>query len=133
MSNESPDGLRTVDTNHVDSNHPITIGPTTGRVQVRVDGILIADSHEALSLRESTYPAVQYIPLKDVDPQVLSRSETRTHCPYKGDASYYSVTVGESTVDDAMWTYEEPYPGVSAIVGHVAFYPNKAVISVEPD
>jgi uncharacterized protein (DUF427 family) len=114
-------------------DHPITIEPTAGRVQVRVDGILIADSHEALSLRESSYPVVQYVPLKDVDPQVLSRSATRTHCPYKGDASYYSVTVAESTVDDVMWTYEEPYPGVSEIAGHVAFYPNKAAISVEPD
>lgn len=114
-------------------DHPITIEPTAGRVQVRIDGVLVADSHDSLSLRESVYPVVQYIPLKDVDPQVLSRTQTHTHCPFKGDASYYSVTVGETTVADALWTYEEPYPSVSEIAGHVAFYPNKAVISVVPD
>jgi uncharacterized protein (DUF427 family) len=115
------------------ADHPINIEPTAGRVEVFVNGVRLADSRAALTLRESVYPAVQYIPLKDVDPQFLSRSDTQSHCPYKGDASYYNVTVGDMTVDDAMWTYERPYDAVSAITGHVAFYPSKADIHIEVD
>ena len=115
------------------AEHPITITPTSGRVQVRVNGALVADTRAALGLAESTYPVVQYIPIGDVDPTTLTCSVTQTYCPYKGDASYYSVTVGDTTVDDVIWTYKEPYPAVAAIAGHVAFYPNKADISVDPD
>ena len=115
------------------AEHPITITPTSGRVQVRVNGELVAETRAALGLSEATYPVVQYIPLGDVDPKVLSRSRTQTYCPYKGDAGYYNVTVGDLTVDDAIWTYEQPYPAVAAIAGHVAFYPDRAEISVEPD
>ena len=73
---------------------------------------------------------VQYIPLVDVDPQVLTRTDTHSYCPYKGEAGYYSVTAAGETVDDAIWTYEEPFPAVAEIAGHVAFYPNKAEVSV---
>jgi uncharacterized protein (DUF427 family) len=114
------------------AEHPITIEPTRGRVQVRVNGELVADTRAALGLRESTYPVVQYIPLTDVDPQVVSRTDTHSYCPYKGEAGYYSVTAAGETVDDAIWTYEAPHPAVAAIAGHVAFYPDKAEISVEP-
>ena len=71
--------------------HPITIAPTDGRVVVRVGGTVVADSNHALTLREASYPPVQYIPLADVDPAVLRPSQTATYCPYKGEASYYSV------------------------------------------
>jgi len=112
--------------------HPITINPTGARVVVRVNGDVVADTHDALQLQESTYPAVQYIPLKDVVQDRLARTDTRTYCPYKGDARYYSVTTAAGdTVDDAIWTYDEPYPAVAAIAGHVAFYPDKADVSVE--
>ncbi|MBW0011834.1 DUF427 domain-containing protein [Mycobacterium sp.] len=113
------------------AGHPITIKPTAGRVQVRVKGDLVADTEAALSLLEATLPAVQYIPMADVVQDRLTRTDTRTHCPFKGDASYYSVTTSAGeTVDDVIWTYEQPYPAVAAIAGHVAFYPNKAEISV---
>jgi len=113
------------------AGHPITIEPTRGRVQVRVDGELVADTTAALELREATLPAVQYIPLHDVVQDRLTRTDTSTHCPFKGDAGYYSVTTSAgTTVEDAIWTYEQPYPAVAAIAGHVAFYPNKAEISV---
>ncbi len=115
------------------AEHPITIEPTAGRVRVRVNGEVVADTRSALGLREATYPVVHYIPLADVDPQVLTRTGTQTYCPYKGEAGYYSVTAAGTTVDDAIWTYEDPYPAVAAIAGHVAFYPDKADISVEPD
>lgn len=113
------------------AGHPITIEPTPGRVQVRVNGELIADTTAALQLREATLPVVQYVPMDDVVTQRLTRTDTSTYCPFKGEASYYSVTTrGGDTVDDAIWTYEKPYPAVAAIAGHVAFYPDKADISV---
>jgi uncharacterized protein (DUF427 family) len=116
------------------TEHPITIEPTKGRVRVRVNGELVADTNAALRLQESTYPAVQYIPMGDVVQDVLTRTDTNTYCPFKGDASYYSVTTASGdTVDDVIWTYEQPYPAVAAIAGHVAFYPDKAEISVDAD
>ena len=112
--------------------HPITVEPTGKHVTVRVNGELVADTHDALTLQESTYPAVQYIPFRDVVQGVLQRSDTTTYCPFKGDANYYSVTTaGGDTVDDVIWTYEQPYPAVAGIAGHAAFYPNKADIAVE--
>lgn len=115
------------------AEHPITIEPTNGRVQVRVNGELVADTTDALELREATIPAVQYIPIADVLQDRLTRTDTSTYCPFKGDATYYSVTTSSGdTVDDVIWTYEQPYPAVAAIAGHVAFYPDKADISVSP-
>ncbi len=113
------------------AGHPITIEPTNARVQVRVNGELIADTTAALELREATLPAVQYIPMADVVTERLVRTETSTYCPFKGTASYYGVRTGDDTVDDVIWTYEAPYPAVAAIAGHVAFYPTKADISVQ--
>jgi uncharacterized protein (DUF427 family) len=116
------------------TEHPITISPTGARVVVRVNGDVVADTHDALQLQESTYLAVQYIPFNDVVQDLLTRTDTSTYCPFKGDAGYYSVTTpAGGTVDDVIWTYEQPYPAVAAIAGHVAFYPDKAEISVEPD
>jgi uncharacterized protein (DUF427 family) len=113
------------------AGHPITIAPTNGRVQVRINGELVADTTAALELREASIPAVQYIPLEDVVQERLRRTETVTYCPFKGDASYYAVTTSAGdTVEDVIWTYEQPYPAVAEIAGHVAFYPNKADISV---
>jgi uncharacterized protein (DUF427 family) len=112
------------------AEHPITINPTGKRVVVRINGDIVADTHEALQLQESTYPAVQYIPLKDVVREALTRTDTSTYCPFKGEAAYYSVTTGDATVDDAIWFYEEPFPAVAQIVDHVAFYADKADITV---
>jgi uncharacterized protein (DUF427 family) len=92
---------------------------------------VVAETDAALTLQESTYPAVQYVPLADVVESALRRSDNTTYCPYKGEANYYHVVTGVSdTVDDAIWTYEEPYPAVGEIVGHVAFYANKADVTV---
>lgn len=113
------------------AGHPITIEPNPSRVQVRVNGELIADTTAALALREASLPVVQYIPLADVVQDRLTRTDTSSYCPFKGEASYYSVTTtAGDTVADAIWTYEQPYPAVAAIAGHVAFYPNKAEITL---
>ena len=110
--------------------HPITVEPTGRHVTVRVNGEVVAETDGALTLQESSYPAVQYIPLTDVNRKLLRPTATATYCPYKGEASYYSVVTAGDTVDDAIWTYEEPYEAVATIAGHVAFYPDKADISV---
>jgi uncharacterized protein (DUF427 family) len=112
------------------AEHPITVTPTGKHVTVRVNGEVVAETDAALTLQESTYPAVQYVPLADVVDSALSRSDNTTYCPYKGEASYYHVTAGGGTVDDVIWTYEQPYPAVGEIVGHVAFYANKADVTV---
>jgi len=111
--------------------HPITVEPTGKHVTVAVNGEIVADTDNALTLQESTYPAVQYIPRRDVVQSVLRGSDTETYCPFKGEASYFHVvTESGDTVEDAIWTYEAPYPAVAAIAGHVAFYPDKAVVTV---
>ncbi len=113
------------------ARHPITVTETGKHVTVRVNGEVVAETDNALTLQESTYPAVHYIPLADVNRDLLRRTDTATYCPYKGDASYYSVvTSAGGTVEDAIWTYEKPYDAVASIAGHLAFYPDKADITV---
>ncbi|GAA1457960.1 DUF427 domain-containing protein [Nocardiopsis exhalans] len=114
-------------------DHPIDIEPARGRVVVRVGARVVARSSAALTLREASYPEVQYVPLADVDPAVLRPSPTTTHCPYKGNATYYTLEVGDGVqLPDALWTYEEPYPWVAEITDHAAFYPDRAEIVLEP-
>ncbi len=110
--------------------HPISIEATRGRVVVRAGSTLIADTTAALTLREASYPPVQYVPLGDIDPQVLRRSDPATYCPFKGDASYYSLVVGDTRLDDAVWTYEQPYDAVAGIAGHVAFYTDRVDLTL---
>jgi uncharacterized protein (DUF427 family) len=106
-------------------DHPITIERNPKRIVVTVGGRVIADTREALSLREASYPTVQYIPRKDVDMSLLERTDHATYCPYKGDCAYYSVPLGGERAVNAVWTYEAAYPAVAAIEGHVAFYPDR--------
>jgi uncharacterized protein (DUF427 family) len=111
-------------------DHPITIEPTAGRVVVRRGDVVVADTSSALTLREASYPAVQYVPLADVDQSLLRRTETSSHCPYKGDASYYTLAGPDGDLTDVIWTYEQPNPSVEPIAGHVAFYPDRVDITV---
>jgi uncharacterized protein (DUF427 family) len=110
-------------------DHPITIEPNPSRVTVAVAGRVIADTRDALTLREANYPAVQYIPLKDVDLTALERTDNASYCPYKGDASYYSVPIGGENLVNAVWSYQTPYPSVAAIADHVAFYVDRVEIT----
>ncbi len=109
-------------------DHPITIERNPGRVVVSMDGQQLADTREALTLQESSYPAVQYIPLADVNRDLLTPSDHESYCPFKGEASYYSVpSAGESGVN-LVWEYREPYDAVAQIRGHVAFYADRVEI-----
>ncbi len=108
-----------------DRDHPITIIRNGRRVTVSVGGRTIADTTSALTLREADYPAVQYIPRQHVDLTALDRTDTHTYCPYKGEASYFSIPAGGARSVDAVWTYEDPYGSVAAIKDHLAFYPDR--------
>ena len=106
-------------------DHPISIERNPVRVVVSVAGRLIADTGNALTLREVDYPPVQYIPREDVDLTQLERTDHATYCPYKGDCNYYSIPAGGKKSVNAVWTYEDPSPAVAQIKGHVAFYPDR--------
>jgi uncharacterized protein (DUF427 family) len=106
-------------------DHPITIEPSPARVVVLVAGRVIADTRDALTLREASYPAVQYIPRRDVDMAALTRSDHATYCPYKGDASYYSIPVGGDRSLNAVWSYETPFEAMAQIKDYLAFYPDR--------
>jgi uncharacterized protein (DUF427 family) len=108
-------------------DHPITIERNLKRVVVSVGGMVLADSRDALIVREADYPAVQYIPRKDVDMTLLERSAHATYCPYKGDCAYFSMPSGGERAINAVWTYEAPYDAVGAIRNHLAFYPDRVV------
>jgi len=109
-------------------DHPITITQNPRRVRVTAGDIVIAETSKALILKEAKYPAVQYVPREDANMAVLERTDRVTHCPYKGDASYYSVKADGKTLDNAIWTYEAPFPAMTEISGHLAFYPDKVKI-----
>lgn len=106
-------------------NHPISIEANPSRVVVKAGGKVIADTQDALTLREASYPPVQYIPSRDVVMAELKRSEHTTYCPFKGDASYYSIPAGGDRSVNAVWTYEAPFEAVAQIEEHLAFYPDR--------
>jgi uncharacterized protein (DUF427 family) len=109
-------------------DHPITIEATKDRIVVRTGGRVIADTTAALTLREAGYPPVHYVPISDVDQTLLRPSATSSYCPYKGEATYYSIAGPGGAIEDAVWTYEHPYPAMAAIEGHVAFYRDRVEI-----
>jgi uncharacterized protein (DUF427 family) len=107
------------------SDHPISIERDPAGIVVSVAGRTVADTRNALTLREAEYSPVQYIPREDVDLSQLKRTDHATYCPFKGDCSYYSIPAGGKKFVNAVWTYEDPYPAVAQIKGHVAFYPDR--------
>ncbi len=100
----------------------IIISPHPTRVRVIFNGRKIATSTNALDLREGSYPAVTYLPLSDVDMAVLQKSDHKTHCPFKGEASYYDLVYGKKISANAVWYYADPCPLVALIAGHLAFW-----------
>ncbi len=106
-------------------DHPISIAPHRGRVRVIFKGRVVADSNRALALYEKSYPPRFYIPREDAQMALFERTPHTSHCPYKGDAAYYSIRIGEAVSENAIWSYEHPYPAVAEIAGHLAFYSDR--------
>ncbi len=115
-----------------DDDHPIVITPNPNRIVVRAGGRALADTRNALSLKEASYPPVQYVPRADVDMALLQRTDHSTYCPFKGDCSYFSIPSGGDHAVNAVWSYETPYDAAAAIEGHLAFYPDRVEITEEP-
>jgi len=114
-------------------DHPITIDPTSERVRVSFNGRVVADTTRALVLRETSYKPVFYIPREDAQMGLFEQTAHSTHCPYKGDACYYTIKVGERVAENAIWSYETPFPAMKDIAGYLAFNPNRVdAIEVEP-
>jgi uncharacterized protein (DUF427 family) len=110
-------------------DHPITVTPNPGRVVVRLGDRTVADTGNALTLREASYPAVHYIPRADIDMALLKRTDHASYCPYKGQASYFSVLADGAQLENAVWSYEAPYDAVAEIKDHLAFYPDRFEIT----
>jgi len=106
-------------------DHPITISPDEGKVRVTVVGRIVAESTRALRLEEKGYPPVYYLPRNDADMLLLVRTTHYTYCPYKGDCTYYSIPIGGTKSEYAVWTNEKPYEAVADIKEYVAFYPTR--------
>jgi uncharacterized protein (DUF427 family) len=107
------------------ADHPITVTPNRNRVKVTFAGRVIADTTKALDLKEASYPPVVYVPRGDVDMTLLARTSNSTHCPYKGDASYYTINAGGRVAENAIWSYERPLADMAEIKDYVAFYPDR--------
>lgn len=105
--------------------HPITIAANPNRIRVVLGGVIVAETTRALTLKEGSFPPVHYVPREDAQMDLFERTEHSTHCPYKGDAAYYTLTAGGLEARNAVWTYETPHQAVAEISGHLAFYPNK--------
>ena len=106
-------------------DHPITITPNANRVRVTFAGQTIADTMNALTLQEASYPPVLYIPRADATMDLLRPTANASHCPYKGDASYFTIQAGGKSAENAVWSYEKPFPAMAEIAGYLAFYPNR--------
>ena len=106
-------------------DHPISIAPHRGSVRVIFKGRVVADSNRALALYEKSYPPRFYIPHEDAQMALFERTPHTSHCPYKGDAGYYSIRIGEAVSENAIWSYEHPYPAVAEIAGRLAFYSDR--------
>ena len=111
-------------------DHPIDITGEGATVRVTFNGKTVAESNRALAMRETDYPVVHYIPRDDVDMNLLTPTDHGSHCPYKGDASYFTIEADGAAADNAVWYYDDPYPAVSEIKDHVAFYKTR-VDSIE--
>ncbi len=110
-------------------DHPITLTPSPRRLRARAQGEIIADSADALMLKEASYKEVAYFPPADVRTEILEKSALKTTCPYKGEASYYTVLLDGRRLENAVWSYEDPYPAMAALRGRMAFYPDRVEVA----
>jgi uncharacterized protein (DUF427 family) len=127
MSANSGPGFKTY------PRHRVVASPADGHVQIRFKGDIIADTREAIRLDETfeghvLAPVLYYIPRKDVRMEQLVRTSHQTYCPFKGQASYYSLKDGP---ENAVWSYEQPYDEMLMLKEHLAFYPDKVETVVD--
>ena len=106
----------------------VTITPARGVYVVRAGGAVIGETKRALTLHEEGYDPVTYFPREDAGIEFLDKSETRTNCPHKGDATYYHIAAKSGPIRDAAWSYEDALPEVAEIKGYIAFYADKATV-----
>lgn len=106
-------------------DHPIAITRHGKRVRITFNGAVIADTTQALSLKEASYPVAFYVPRADANMALLTRTAQTTHCPYKGDASYFTIETAGRRADNAAWSYEQPFPAMAEIKEYLAFYPSR--------
>lgn len=111
-------------------DHTITVMPHDGRVTVRFGGVVVAETDRALVLREADYPPAFYIPFADCVAAHFEKTDHSTACPFKGVASYWTLSAGDARAENAVWGYETPFDEVAEIAGHVAFYPDTVEIAV---
>jgi len=109
-------------------DHPLVIEPSRERVRAAFERHVIADTDDAMVVREADYPPVYYLPMEDVDMSYMSRTDHATHCPYKGEASYWTIYMDGVLAENAAWAYEDPYPAATALKGRIAFYPDKVEV-----
>ena len=107
------------------ANYEIRFEPSPRRVRVEFNGTWIADSERALILHETRLPPAYYFPPQDVRTALLEKTERVTHCPFKGNASYWTLRAGDAVAENAAWSYEEPYPDATPIRRYVSFYPDR--------
>ena len=107
----------------------IRISPAAGTVTVTAGTTLLGETSRALELREGTAAPVLYVPRADIAMDLLEKTARSTRCPWKGEASYYSIRAAAGLLENAVWSYEAPIDGVAAIAGYLAFYPDKVTLT----
>lgn len=109
-------------------NHSVVIKPFDAPIAVIVDGDEIARSENAKLLQEASYPSVYYIPLEEIPAKLITKSDHKTYCPFKGTATYWDLTTDNGLKENSVWSYQEPYNEALIIKDHVAFYADAAII-----
>ncbi|HEV2363223.1 MAG TPA: DUF427 domain-containing protein [Caulobacteraceae bacterium] len=114
-------------------DHPITLAAKPTRMRARFHDTVIAETADAIELCEAGYKPVIYFPRSDVDIGYFGKTARVTHCPYKGEASYYTITLDAEIAENAAWSYEDPYPAMADITGRIAFYPHYVEVYEVPE
>ena len=112
-------------------NYAVTIEPRSERVQVQAGTTLLADTTRAVLVTETRHHPVWYLPLSDINPDVIATTETSTYCPFKGHASYWTITTADGPLADAMWSYRAPYDECTPLKDYVAFYTDRVDLRID--
>jgi uncharacterized protein (DUF427 family) len=111
--------------------HTVTTAPTDARVEVRIDGTVVAESSRAVALEETGLPTRYYLPVDDVRTEMFRETSFNTTCPFKGEASYWTAEIDGNSHDGIVWSYLTPIDGQETIAGLWSFYPDRAEVTVD--